>query len=70
MAKTVLLECDKCGSSEKVLNLSANIEKEWSIDLDLCKGCWQNLFNTYHARIKPVEVARRVFEVVDEEDIT
>lgn len=68
MAKTVLLECDRCGSAKDVSNLSATRGDDMHIDLDLCPKCWKHLEREYGARVT-VRAPRRGFEIVDEDDI-
>lgn len=68
MAKTVLLECDKCGSTKDVANLSSTRSDGKHLDLDLCSKCWAVLVKDYGARLTDRQ-PRRTFEVVDESDI-
>ena len=69
MAKTVLLECDRCGESGgDVSNLSANRSDGMHIDFDLCAKCWDQFANDYGVRMT-VRAPRRPFGVVNEEDI-
>lgn len=67
MAKTILLECDRCGGSSEVKSISS-FYGPIKIEVDLCKPCFSKMIHEYGFRSSQ-KGNRRTFEVVDEADI-
>lgn len=68
MAKTMLLECDRCRGKKDVVSLEGVTSDRMNVEVDLCKKCFQAFVDEFGARIADRHV-RRPFTVIDEADI-
>lgn len=68
MAKTVLLECDHCGTTKDVSSLDGQRSDGKNIDVDLCRKCWAVVVKDYRMRVSDRQ-SRRSFKVIEPEDI-
>lgn len=68
MAKTMLLECDRCRGKKDVVSMEATTSDRMNVDVELCKKCFDSFVKEYGARVTDRQ-NRRPFTVIDEADI-